>query len=132
MKELKIKKIKLDEYGIEVNEYITKAEVQTIATGVATMDSWANREANKDMMILKFTTNIPQEELSELDYDIAVGSGLISAVKASIKNIDDIDKAIAFEDSWFKVVEKINKQYPILSKLGESKDGIRKVNKELS
>ena len=65
MKEIKRKIYYNEEFDININYYLTYAEIQAIADSVVKLESWAERQTNIDMLVLKYATDIPMEVLQK-------------------------------------------------------------------
>ena len=113
MKEIKaMDKVYLEEYDVNVNPYLTYAQIQAIVNGVKGLDSWAEREQNIDMCVLAFATDIPTEKLEELGHDALLQSGLINAVCGEIKNLFSVYEAIEYTESTKRALAQIIKALP--------------------
>lgn len=125
MKELKTKKIYLEEYGVEVKPYLTYAEVQLIINGIKKFGTWSEREIHKDMMLMVYATDIEANVLEEIGHDKLLQSGLIDAVRYSVVNFEDIDRGVAYEESLAKTLTTLATKLPdIADKVKEvTKDG---------
>lgn len=56
LKEIKRKTHYIEEFDINVNDYLTYAEVQVIVNGIIKFDTWSERQTNIDMLVLNFAT----------------------------------------------------------------------------
>lgn len=128
MKEIKRKIHYNEEFDINVNYYLTYAEIQAIADSVVKLESWAERQTNIDMLVLKYATDIPMEVLQEKGHDILLTSGLIEEVMHSIKNIDQLYEAISYATSMNKFIGDVIKLWPKYQKQieGVVKDGAKR------
>ena len=128
MKEIKRKIHDNEEFDINVNYYLTYAELQAIADSVVKLESWAERQTNIDMLVLKYATDIPMEVLQEKGHDILLTSGLIEDVMHSIKNIDQLYEAISYATSMNKFIGDVIKLWPKYQKQieGVIKDGAKR------
>lgn len=128
MKEIKRKIHYNEEFDINVNYYLTYAEIQAIADSVVKLESWAERQTNIDMLVLKYATDIPMEVLQEKGHDILLASGLIEDVVYSIKNIDQLYEAIGYATSMNKFIGDVIKLWPKYQKQieGVIKDGAKR------
>lgn len=114
MKELKGLKTKyLENYDVEVNQYLTFSQIQEIINSVLQSETFEERENTIDYLLLVLCTNIEKEKVDELGPDIFVESGLMSEVKNSIKNIDKLYEGIAYHESTGKALREISKSLPI-------------------
>ena len=128
MKEIKRKIHYNEEFDINVNYYLTYAEIQAIADSVIKLESWAERQTNIDMLVLKYATDTPMEVLQEKGHDILLTSGLIEDVMHSIKNIDQLYEAISYATSMNKFIGDVIKLWPKYQKQieGVIKDGAKR------
>lgn len=112
MKELKEHKYHSDKFDIDINRYLTYAQIQQIANAVRQMETWSERQQTLDMLLLYHTTNIGKEELEKLGHDVLLQSGLIDEVKTFVENHYDIEIAVQYEESIEKSLTKIVKELP--------------------
>lgn len=113
MKELKgLKKIYLDNYDIEVKQYLSLSQIQKIINEVIQVDTFEERENVIDYLLLIYCTNIGQEKIDELGPDILIESGLVDEVKKNIKNIDKLIEGIGYSESAGKALRDISKKLP--------------------
>lgn len=128
MKEIKRKIHYNEEFDINVNYYLTYAEIQAIADSVVKLESWAERQTNIDMLVLKYVTDIPMEELQKKGHDTLLTSGLIEEVMYSVKNIDQLYEAISYATSMNKFIGDVIKLWPKYQKQieGVIKDGAKR------
>ncbi len=117
MKEIKsLGTIYLSDFDIEVNPYLTLTQIQQIVNAITKFDVWAEREQNKNLLVLYHATNIGKDKIEELGYDLLHESGLIDAVIGIIKNYEDIDKAVSYTESFQRMIVQISKELPELTK----------------
>lgn len=105
---------KLGTYGIEVNDYLTCAQIQQIVNATlalskpdedgVTHDTWAERQQNIDMLLLYHATDIPKEELNSRSHEEFLACGLIDAVKDTVVNYYDIEMALEYSESLKRVI----------------------------
>ena len=128
MKEIKRKVYYNEEFDINVNYYLTYAEIQAIADSVVKLESWAERQTNIDMLVLKYVTDIPMEELQKQGHDTLLTSGLIEEVMYSVKNINQLYEAISYATSMNKFIGDVIKLWPKYQKQieGVIKDGTKR------
>ena len=113
MKELKgLKTIYLDNYDIEVKQYLSLSQIQKIINEVIQVDTFEERENVIDYLLLVYCTNIGQEKIDELGPDILIESGLVDEVKKNIKNIDKLIEGIGYSESTGKALRDISKKLP--------------------
>nr|DAM99660.1 MAG TPA: hypothetical protein [Caudoviricetes sp.] len=128
MKEIKRKDHVIEDFGVRVYDYLTYAEIQAIADSVVKLDSWAERQTNIDMLVLKYAASISMDELQKYGHNILLTSGLIEEVMCSIKNIDQLYEAISYATSMNKFIGDIIKLWPKYQKQieGVIKDGAKR------
>lgn len=107
-----IKKVKLEEYDIEINNYLTYAQIQQIVNSALHCENWAERQQTIDMLMMYHSTNISLEELEKVGHDALLQSGIIKAVQDNIENYYQILQGIDFYNSWIKVLTDFAKQMP--------------------
>ena len=113
MKELKgLKEKYLENYDIEVKQYLTFSQIQEIINSILQVDTYEERENTINYLLLVFMTNIGKEVVDELGPDIFVESGLMNEVKDSIKNIDKLYEGIVYHESTGKALREISKSLP--------------------
>lgn len=111
MKNIESKKsIYLEEFDIHVNPYLAYAEIQTIANAIHQFHTWAERQQNEDMLILHFATDITDEEIEKIGYNILYNSGLVDAVKSNIVNYYEIYHAVEYLESTQRALAQIINQ----------------------
>ena len=121
MKEIKaLEDIYLKEFDVYVKPYLTYAQIQNIINSTVRMNSWAERQQNIDMLVLYYTTNIDKSQLQELDHTVLLQSGLIDAVRDSVKNYNIIEAAIEYttsiQRSLTTMVKELSKKLETLEK----------------
>lgn len=113
MKELKgLKEKYLENYDVEVKQYLTFSQIQEIINSVLQVDTYEERENTINYLLLIFMTNIGKDIVDELGPDIFVESGLMNEVKNSIKNIDKLYEGITYHESTGKALREISKSLP--------------------
>ena len=117
MKEIKsINKIYLDEFDIYVEPYLTYDQIQKISESIVTQEDWAVRQQTMDMLILYYATDISKEEMEQVGHDDLLKSGIIDAVKNSIKNLNQVQEAIDYMQSPIKALKQFSDKLPELKK----------------
>lgn len=131
MKELKAaEQVYLEQYGVHVNRYLTLAQIQQIVNAIKLFDTWAEREQNKNMLVLYHATDIGKEALEASDYDLLQSSGLIDSVLDCVVNFYDIDKALDWTESTQRALAQIIKDgLPQIRKILENPKAVAKVKK---
>ena len=131
MKELKAaERVYLEQYDVHVNRYLTLAQIQQIVNAIKVFDTWAEREQNKNMLVLYHATDIGKEALEASDYDLLQSSGLIDNVLDCIVNFYDIDKALDWTESTQRALAQIIKDgLPQIRKILENPKAVTKVKK---
>ena len=105
----KIPNIHLKEFDIEVCSYLTYSQIQQIVNAAIKFDIWAERQQNIELLVLYHATDIGKEKIEEIDHDAFLQSGLIDAVKAQIKNINQIYEAIEHTESTSRALSQMAK-----------------------
>lgn len=122
MKQLeKAKDVYLKEYEVNVHPYLNLAQVDLIVNGICSLDNndFAERKINEDMLVLFHATNITKEELEATSYEDLVESGLVDAVRSKIKNINLIQEALDYTESFARNLAILSpKIMPLVEKLG--------------
>lgn len=109
-------KVYLADYDVNVEQYLTYSQIQTIANSVKKFNSWSARQQDIDMLILAFATDIDHKELENYEHNHWLKCGLIEAVNNKIKNLSQIDAAISYEESPMRTIMQIAKEMPEFSK----------------
>lgn len=113
MKKLKKKEVvKLEDYGIKVNPWLTYAQIQQIVDAIKKFDTWAEREKNKDMLLMYHATDIGAERLEEIGHDMLLQSGLLYEVKLHVNNLYMIDFALEYTESIQRSLTQIARELP--------------------
>ena len=113
MKEIKvIEPVYLKDFDVEVNPYLTYAQIQSIVNAVCQFNTWAERMQNIDILLLYYATNLNKEDIEEYGHDTLLQSGIIDEVKANVKNFSQICEALAYTQSIEKSLAVISKQLP--------------------
>lgn len=102
----------LDEFDINVNYYLTYAQIQQIVDSTAKLNSWSEREQNIDMLMLLHATDIGADILEQVGHDLLLQSGLIDTVRNHICNLSDIYKALNYTQSTERALAEIGKRLP--------------------
>lgn len=111
MKELKgIDPIYLEDYDIKVNKYLTEAQIQQIVNAIIQFDTWAEREENKNILVLYHATDMTKDDIEKYPYDILQSSGLIDAVIKNIDNYEEINKAVNWTEGMNRTLNQIAKE----------------------
>ena len=122
MKEIQKKEnVYLEDYDVNVNCYLTYAQIEGIADAVGKFTTWAERMQNLDMLLLVFATDLTAEQVEGIGHEVLDGSGLIDAVKESIVNYHKVNEAISYNEGTQRALAQILKQLPsILAPLKET------------
>lgn len=102
--------------GIKVNPYLTYDQIQQIVNAVCKFDSWSERQANIDILVLYHATDLSKEKIEEIGHDAFIKSGVMDEVKNHIKNYSLIDYAIEYTQSTARALFQISNQMPALFK----------------
>ena len=117
MKELKVAdSTYLDEYDVTVKRYLTYDEIQSIVDTTKTLDSWAERQANIDMCVLMYATDMSIEDIERIGHDTLLQSGLIGQVSLCVKNYWDIQDALEYTESTKRALAQIIRKLPEYTK----------------
>lgn len=110
--------IYLEDLGIEIVPFLTWEVIKYIGDVLIQLDdTYDVREVSKHALILKFCTDLTDEEISELDFETIWANGYIDEIESHIRNIDKIDEYIEHETNPNKEMCKLLKE---LEKLIES------------
>ena len=112
LKEIKRKTHYIEEFDINVNDYLTYAEIQVIVNGIIKFNTWSERQTNIDMLVLNFATDIGAEKLQEIGHEALLESGLIDEVNNHIVNYTQIYEGIRYTESIVKALNDIVKLFP--------------------
>ncbi len=116
MVKLEQKIVHSDQYDIDINCYLTYAQIQQIVNAIETNsqenDSWSDRQTNIDMLVLFHATNIGKEKLEKFGHEKLLSSGLIDEVNSKIMNLYQIYEAIDFTESISRAGFKFISQLP--------------------
>lgn len=133
MTEIKSKIYHDDEFDIDINEYLTYAQIQQIVNAVIKAskenDSWSERQTNIDMLVLFHATNIGVENLEKIGHEALLTSGLISRVNCHVMNLQKVYEAIDFTESWKRALYKLSTQLPEMAKSDAFKAALNKYGK---
>ena len=103
---------------IEIIPFLTWEVIKYIGDVLIQLDdTYDVREVSKHALILKFCTDLTDEEISELDFETIWANGYIDEIESHIRNIDKIDEYIEHETNPNKEMCKLLKE---LEKLIES------------
>lgn len=132
MKELTKMTIYNDEYEIEINRYLTYAQIQQICNAVRQFETWSERQKNIDLLLLYHATDMTQEEIESYSDEDLLQSGLIDMVKETVKNYEDIYVAIDYTESISKAVTKVAREMTKVLKSPDMKKKIDEVAKKVA
>ena len=128
MKEIQKKEnVYLEDYDVNVNRYLTYAQIEGIADAVGKFTTWAERMQNLDMLLLVFATDLTPEQVEGIGHEVLDGSGLIDAVKESVVNYHKVNEAISYNEGTQRALAQILKQLPSI--LAPLKETIKKYGK---
>lgn len=129
MIELKEKIIHLDEYDIDVKQFLGYDEIQEIINLTLPLENWNERQKNIDMLILHYAAGIDIDVLQNADPDEYLCSGLINAVKCNVENWIEIYEGIDYHTSTAKLLYSISKQLPDIVNNPQFKEMMNSVNR---
>ena len=110
MKEIKeIPMVYSEKYDINIKPFLTLAEIQAIANAISPNMSWAERRQIVDGCLLKFCTDMTDEDLAT-PHDLLYACGLIDEVATHVSNVYEITNAIDYESSWTKLLAAFVKE----------------------
>lgn len=110
--------IYLEDLEIEIIPFLTWEVVKYIGDVLIQLDdTYDVREVSKHALILKFCTDLTDDEISGLDFETIWANGYIDEIESHIRNIDKIDEYIEHETNPNKEMCKLLKE---LEKLIES------------
>lgn len=95
----KIDKIYYKDYDISIKSYLSKEEIELIATKMLAYDKLTERDYIKNIMLCKIATDIPDDFNYADNYELIVNNGIISFIYAHIDNVYDIEDYVANEES---------------------------------
>lgn len=108
MKDIKeLDKVYSEYYDINVNKYLTYAQIQQIIDAVKSFDVWSERQQNIDILVVYHTTDISKEEIEECGHDKLLASGLIDFVKEHVENINQVYEGLAYTESTSRSLTQI-------------------------
>lgn len=114
MKELKIKTVYNDEYGITINCFLSSEQIEEIAREVIKLPSYVEREQMTCYKVLSLCTDIGVDEIENADPNLIEKSGLWEAVKSCIFNFYELEDAIEFYESVVRLLADISEKLPDL------------------
>lgn len=133
MVELKEKVIHSNTYDIDIQQYLTYAQIQQIVNAVEMAskenDSWSARQTNIDMLVLMHTTDIGKEKLEEIGHEMLVKSGLMDCVKDNVINIDEVYNALDYTESLARAGYKLLKDASKVVKTDKFKAAMKNYGK---
>lgn len=110
--------IYLEDLEIEIIPFLTWEVIKYIGDVLIQLDdTYDVREVFKHALILKFCTDLTDDEISGLDFETIWANGYIDEIESHIRNIDKIDEYIEHETNPNKEMCKLLKE---LEKLIES------------
>lgn len=110
--------IYLEDLEIEIIPFLTWEVIKYIGDVLIQLDdTYDVREVSKHALILKFCTDLTDDEISGLDFETIWANGYIDEIESHIRNIDKIDEYIKHETNPNKEMCKLLKE---LEKLIES------------
>ena len=110
--------IYLEDLEIEIIPFLTWEVIKYIGDVLIQLDdTYDVREVSKHALILKFCTDLTDDEISGLDFETILANGYIDEIESHIRNIDKIDEYIEHETNPNKEMCKLLKE---LEKLIES------------
>lgn len=117
MKELKEAIVNLENYGINVRQYLTYAQIQKIIETTMKYQTWAERESNINSMVLCYATDLTPEKIDEIGFDNLVTSGLVEDVIRHVSNYYDIIAGLNYHESVGKALTELSKNLPQIKEM---------------
>jgi hypothetical protein len=112
--------IYLEDLEIEIIPFLTWEVIKYIGDVLIQLDdTYDVREVSKHALILKFCTDLTDEEISELDFETIWANGYIDEIESHIRNIDKIDEYIEHETNPNKEMCKLLKEVEKLIESGK-------------
>lgn len=102
--------VHLNEFDIDVSQYLTYAQIQNIVNGTNQLmntegknskgetikyNSWADMQQSIDMLMLLHATNLTEEDLKQ-SHSVFLQSGVIDAVRDNIINYWQVEEAFDY------------------------------------
>lgn len=117
MKEIKsLEKKYLEDFDIFVDSYLTYEQIDQIVRAISKEDNWSIREQMIDMLILYHVTDIKKEDLEKVGHEDLLKSGLIDEVKLNVKNLNRLQDAINYSQSFICALKQFSEKMPELKK----------------
>lgn len=111
MKDIKaLEKVYLEKYDVNVTPYLTYAQIEQMIIAVGEMFNWAERQVNIDMLLLAHTTDISKQDLEQIGHKKLFESGLIGAVRKTVLNYAEFEKALEYHTSLQKNLSSVLKK----------------------
>lgn len=102
-----------DKFGVDsVKVYLTYSQIQNIINTVMQYQTWAERQTVIDMMVICYTTDLPQKEVEEKGIDYFVQSGFVDWLHYNIENYYDIFDGLKYHESVGKAILELSKNIP--------------------
>lgn len=103
--------IYLEDLEIEIIPFLTWEVIKYIGDVLIQLDdTYDVREISKHALILKFCTDLTDDEISGLDFETLWVNGFIDEIESHIRNIDKIDEYIEHETNPNKEMCKLLKE----------------------
>lgn len=99
-------------YGININQFLTYAQIQKIIETTMQYKTWAERQTNIDMMILCYATDIGVDVVQATGIDAFVESGLLDEVYSVVENIHQIYMGLEYHESVAKALFELSEKLP--------------------
>ena len=115
--------IYLEDLEIEIIPFLTWEVIKYIGDVLIQLDdTYDVREVSKHALILKFCTDLTDDEISGLDFETLWANGYIDEIESHIRNIDKIDEYIEHETNPNKEMCKLLKELEIFIGDGKNKE----------
>lgn len=130
MMELQEKVYHNNEFDININQYLSYAQIQNIINTTLKLDSWAERQTNIDMLILAYATDMGVETIQETGHELLLKSGLIDTVMKSVLNVEQVYNGIKSTESVARGLSYIVKELPKYKKqIDKALKNVDRINK---
>jgi len=143
MKELKMPEmVELTEFDIKVRPYLLFEECYDIAVHTSTFDNYLDKQVARDCSVLKFATDMTEEDLKKYMYSELYNSGLVEQVRKTVVNFDDIykiesdlnsleNRATILMDTITHFLVEVEKKLPKKLSIDKIMDGLGKTVTQL-
>ena len=111
---------------IDIDTFLTPEKIDLIATTMMGKDSQIKRDYIENIMLAKLCTDIGEDYDYVDNYNTLQYNGVFDVIKQTIKNVEDIDRYIAREESLNMEVGKFLKE--LMKYLNKSEKDLKKLD----